>query len=190
MKIKLAKPRRDMPGLSQAADLTETEDGSPPSGLWFWLLVLFASAMFAPCVLVPVWKDYQAIKLAEEFEIASVEDMRRDIDRQERKLDALRTDPATVARVALRDLAYTRRGETSVRVETVPVLAHGGEAPAIRPMQPPAAVARALGWLSLRPVHLEVFSDPTVRTTVMCLSGGLILAACLIFPPRRRMKHG
>lgn len=186
MKIRLSEPRSDLSDVGQVADLTRTTCPTRPSPLWFWLLVLSASAMFAPCVLVPVWKDYQAIKLAERFEVAAVEEMRRDTERQERTLDALRTDPGTVARVAQRDLAYTQRGTTSVHVQTVPMLRTRAVTSTIDPVQLPIVVARALGWLSIKPTHLEVFADFNVRTTVMCLSGGLILAACLIFPPRRR----
>ena len=186
MKIRLSEPHCNLSDAGPVENLTRTASESRPSPLWFWLLVLFASAMFAPCVLVPVWKDYQAIKLAERFEIATVEKMRRDIEQQGRRLDALRTDPGAVARVAQRDLAYTRQGEFSVRVETVPVPRGNTVTTAVQPVRPPAAVFRALSWLSIEPAHLEVFADPVLRTTVMCLSGGLILAACLIFPPRRR----
>ena len=189
MQIRLSEPRSDLPDEGRIEEPPEASGDPRPSPVWFWLLVLIASAMFAPCVLVPVWKDYQAIKLAERFEIATVGEMRRDMDRQERMLDALRTDPGAVSRVAQRDLAYTRRGASSVRVQADPAPRRRPAVSIVDRVQPPVAVTRALGWLSITPKHLEVFADREVRTTVMCLSGGLILAACLIFPPRSNRKR-
>jgi len=78
-----------------------------------------AVAVFAPCVLVPVWEDYRAMVLAERLERGALAGMERDIDALERHLEGLRTDPMVVARTAVRDLGYRRRGGEFVAARPV-----------------------------------------------------------------------
>lgn len=198
--------------------------GTPPSRVMFWVLVLPASAVFAPCVIVPVWEDYKAMALAERLEAESVARMHGDVRRLERHLEGLRNDPAVIARLAQRDLGYTRPYETSVLVDVGPVLSGMGEGDPGRSTNAqmphpsrsegwgtdlsdpphgvvttssptlfyqkdgapwPPIVGRVLGCLPFAD-RVDVFTDPTARTTLLCLSGGLMVSAFALYPPRRR----
>ncbi len=159
-----------------------------PSSVMFWVLLLLASSVFAPCVLVPVWKDYQAIVLARLVEEQAVAHMRSDVDRLERHLDGLRNDPAVIARVARRDLAYTSRRETVVLVDVASPrvdTASAGSVETIQDVEPPPWMRRVLTWLPFAD-RADVFANSATRTTLILLSGGLVVAAFWLFPPRRR----
>jgi len=164
---------------------------SAPSSVMFWVLLLMASAVFAPCVLVPVWRDYQAIVLARRVEERAVAHMRSNVDRLEKHLDALRNDPAVIGRVARRDLAYTSNRETVVLVDAVSphvdtVSARSVET--IQDVEPPPWMRRVLTWLPFAD-RADVFSDSATRATLMLLSGGLVMAAFWLFPPRGRRER-
>ena len=87
-----------------------------PSPLMFWALVFMASAAFAPCVVVPRWQDYRALKTAEQLELRTIEKMRDHTQHQELRLQGLLADPLVVARLAQRELEYRRWGERSVPI--------------------------------------------------------------------------
>lgn len=154
----------------------------------FWMLTLLASLAFAPCVLVPVWLDYRALATAGRLESDAIARMEADLDHQRRHIRALREDPLVVTRLARRDLAYTHRDEIAVPVDAGPVPRHHESVVPIPDVQPPAAVARLLDWVPAGD-HLEFYGDPTSRATLMGLSGCVMLAAFVLFPPRRQL-HG
>jgi cell division protein FtsB len=82
----------------------------------FWLLLAMGLATFAPCVLLPQWRQYQALSVAEQMAQHRLDVLRSRIDKEQRLLDALRSDPAVVARFAQRDLGYRRPYEQVVKV--------------------------------------------------------------------------
>ncbi len=152
----------------------------------FWLLVLLASATFAPCVIVPVLREYRAVKLLEKVETGAIERMRTDVGRQRAHLDALRKDPLVVARVAQRDLAYTRRNETTVFVGVGSPVEKVSAPAVLGKVELPTVVATVLGWLPFSD-RSDIYADPATRGTLMALSGALLVAAFLLYPPRRRL---
>lgn len=169
------------------SEVAPTEPARPqPSPVMFWLLMAMASATFTPCVIVPVWRDYQAIKLAERFEARAVEQLREHAQHLQRHLDALRRDPAVIERIARRDLSYRRPFEANVPVVPMPVApVRIAETVDLR-IEPPDVVRGFLTWLPISAARADVFVDPTSRRTLMCLSGGLVLAAFVLYPPRRK----
>ncbi len=144
-----------------------------------WLLIFMALAAFAPCVLLPEWRSYQAVQLAEQTEAHRVDAMQQVVDRERRFLDGLQTDPAVVARLAKRGLGFEAIGSQSVRV---PVATTGA------PQGPPFSPAR----ISLPPVianaalylpdfdYDRVFCEEQSRSVIMLMSCALmIVAVCL-----------
>ena len=153
----------------------------------YWLLLALALAGFLPCVLLPPWRDYQAVALAAQLEERQVAAVRESLQRRRRAVEAIRTDPAVAARLAQRELAYVRLGETQVEVPGVEVAAVSAsyEPEPVTPIEPPAAVA---GMLSRLPQadYDALFCEEPARTTLMALSGGVLIAAFVLCPPGGR----
>jgi len=163
-------------------------DASEPggSGLMFWVLIGLAVAGFAPCVLLPVWRDYQAAALVVQREAAVVGQMQADVEKQRRAVGALRTDPAVAERLAQRELSYRRPGQRQVTVSGVPV-SHVEPAalPPPQPVPPPPTLAGLLARLP-RADYDRIFCEPRTRLVVMLMCGGLAAAALILYGPRSR----
>ena len=93
------------------------------NGLVFWLLVALSLSTLAACVILPEWRQYQVLHASRQVQQYRLDRLGQQIDRQQRHLDALRTDPAVVRRLAQRDLALYRSNEKAV---FVPVAATAG----------------------------------------------------------------
>ncbi len=158
-----------------------------PSPLMFWTLVLMASAVFAPCVIVPLWQNYRALKMAEQLELRAIEQMRADVESQRRHLAGLRDDPLVVTRVARRELAYAGPDEHGVGVDRFDQPPARLSQPWPPPVQPPQAVRRVLDGLPLSN-HWLTYGDRSKRIMLICLCGATLVAAFLIFPPRHRSR--
>lgn len=150
----------------------------------FWLLIGMAAAVFAPCVLLPVWREYQALKYAEQVEQAAVEQARDDLFTQHRTLAALQNDPAVIARLARRDLRYSERGERVIQVGIHNEEPAQDAAMPLTPVEPPAPLARLIDKLP-EADYDRMFCGGRSRNILMGLSGGLVLAALALFPARR-----
>jgi cell division protein FtsB len=165
----------------------DQEQAPPPSGgsgLMFWILVGMAAVVFAPCVLLPVWRDYQALQYAEQVEQAGLEQARAELHQQQRRLEALQSDPAAIARVARREFRYRDPQEIAVPVSVRPEGPLEAAPVVLTPVQPPAAVA----WLTERLPETDydrLFCAAPTRTILMGLAGGLVCSAFLLYWPRR-----
>ena len=161
----------------------------------FWFLILLALGAFAPCVLLPEWREVQTLRRAEQIEQQRVEAMQAALSRQRQHLEAMRRDPAAVARLAQRELSYRRAGERMVPVD-VPAVddsgdeSAGGAGDAWREsfdngvFEAPAAdgtpvLAGLAGWLP--PLDYDaVFCEPPARSIVLVMSVGLIAVALTV----------
>ncbi len=175
--------------MTQTERQSEVSSSPAREGRWvFWMLFAMAVIGFAPCVLLPAWRDYQNARLVEQYEQAALDRMNESLDRQRRLAEALRSDPSVMARAAQRELEYTRPGEQ--RITVVPTdpgvdVEDAGAAVTPEPIAPPAPVH----WLvrSLPPLDYDaVFCDPSTRAIVILLCGGVLTAAFALFPPHRR----
>jgi len=156
------------------------------SALMFWLLVLPAVVTFVPCIVLPVWRDYQATVLATRFAERDVALLRAEVERQRRTLTALRTDPAVAARLAQRELAYHRPGEEVVRTGNLPASA---AFPAFEPVAAHVSAPRPVARIIARLPDLhydELFCRGPTRLVLMLLSGGLVATALALYPPGGR----
>jgi len=91
-------------------------NSAPGHPVVFWMLLVMGAAVFAPCVLLPEWREYQAVRLSEDREAAKVKGMEAVVDRQRQLLEGLQSDPAVIARIAQRDLHFHRPGDGAVYV--------------------------------------------------------------------------
>jgi hypothetical protein len=157
---------------------------SASSSLLFWALIVLAATAFVPCVLLPPWRDYQALDLAVQVEERVTEAARTGVRRLRHSARAIRTDPAVAARLARRELSYDHLGQTEVPVPGVsPANPNTADPIALQPVQPPLPIARAIGHLPA--INYDrLFVDQPTRTILMLLSGGLVLAALVLCRPR------
>lgn len=149
----------------------------------FWLLTGLGFALLVPCVLVPEWEAYEHAAVAEQFQRYRVERLRTEVDRERRLLEAVRSDPAVVARLAQRDLGLYRKDERVVLVGAGSVDEETTEEFVPLPVRPPAFVERlARRW----PADLAgVFCDDGTRGPIMALSTGLMVVAFALFGRKR-----
>lgn len=170
--------------VAEPAQLPPPSDGG---SIMFWVLVGIAAAVFAPCVLLPAWRDYQALQYAEQVEQAGVEQARAELEQQKRNLAALQNDPSAIIRVARRELRYRDPEEIAIPVS---IGAESQEEPApviLKPVEPPSSVAWVIDKLPEADYDRLFCAGPT-RTILMCLSGGLVLSAFAIYSPRRNAQ--
>ena len=163
----------------------------PPSNsgsFMFWVLVAMAAAVFAPCVLLPVWREHQALQYAVQVEQAGLEQARAELRRQRKRLAALEHDPAVIARVARRELRYRNPDEIVIPVDVRPEESVEAAPVALAPVDPPAPVAWLVDKLPETDYDRLFCSGPT-RTLLMCLAGGLVVSACMIYSPRRQSRE-
>jgi hypothetical protein len=154
----------------------------PSSLLVYLLLLAMAVAAFAPCVLLPEWRQLQALRLVEAAELARVADMEVLLARERRLIEAMTTDPAVVARLAQRELGYRRADERAIPIAgdaitsapaTRSLLAESGKT--IQPL--------AICWPGLE--FDRVFCNDRTRPIIMGMSVALAGGAFLLFGMRK-----
>lgn len=191
-------------------DSTTSHSSSRGQGFVFWLLLALGWIGLTPCVLLPEWRQYERLALAEQVEAYRLHELGRIVENARATSDALRDDPGVIARLAQRDLRFERSDERTIRVEAF----DGFDATRtphddrlrradLRWMPEEALAASAVSAppliesaLALLPVldYDAVFCDDRTRSIVMILSFGLMALAFVLFgrtrhdavPPNRR----
>jgi hypothetical protein len=154
----------------------------------FWLLIGMSAAVFAPCVLLPVWREYQALSYAEQVERAKLAQAHARLEEERRRLDGVQADPTVIERLARRELRYRGPEETAVPVNVRPE-PKAAEPVAVRPVSPP----RPLAWVARQLPESDcdrLFCAGPTRTLLMCGAGALVVTAFLLYTPRRRPADG
>ena len=165
-----------------------TIDNPPRGGFVYWMLLLMGLATFTPCVVLPEWREYQALRMAEQTERHRLDEMQRVVDRERNLLDAMQSDPAVIGRLAQRDLHFHRPGDTSVAV-SVPLTANAPQAPFVgEPIEPPVALARARSYLPDFNYD-ALFCDNRTRPIIMVMSVGLIVTAIALFSGKTSVRN-
>ena len=163
-------------------------DSTPRGGFVYWMLIFMGLATFTPCVILPEWREYQAVRLAEQAERHRLGEMQRVVDRERNLLEAMQSDPAVIARIAQRDLHFRRPGDTSVAV-AVPFKATAiPEAFVAEPIEPPVALARARSYIPDFNYD-ALFCDDRTRPIIMVMSVGLIVTAIALFSTRAPLRN-
>ena len=161
----------------------------PNGRVVFWLLVLMGLSAFAPCVILPEWREYQALRVAEQMEQHKLDVLQRRVAHEQRLLEAMRSDPTVIGRFAQRDLGFQRRNERVIRVSFEPApraVDTTGEvdAPFVpQPVQPPLIVRRVLSHLPDYDYD-QIFCDDRTRPMVIGMSVALIGVAFGLFGRR------
>ena len=161
----------------------------------FWMLILMALGALAPCILLPEWRQYQAMCQAEQAQRHRADSLQGLIEKQRRLLMALRSDPAVVARLARREYGFQREGERVVAV-ALPAVARSlagsafagagsplvGDRPFIpQPVSLPTILSRAASYLPADYDYDRIFCDDQTRLVIMVMSLALITVAFSLF---------
>jgi len=163
-------------------------------GALFWLLIALGLTGLTPCVLLPEWRQYEALSVAEQVEAHRLSELQSVVDHKRAAYEALRSDPAVVARLAQRELGYVRPDERSVSVARlvhdrsfVDNAVHASEADvdigssfAVEPVAPHPFVARVTGALPDMNYDAD-FCDDRERSIIMTMSLALIVLAAVLF---------
>jgi cell division protein FtsB len=160
----------------------------------FYVLTLAAMAIFAPCVLVPIWRDVQKLNEDERTMAGVVAQLRLRIDRNDERITALQSDPQVIDRVARRELnrqaadekhirwtsaelAAVRRGTTR---EVVPM-------PEVPPVAMPVWIEAAGHWLPGW-ASSDLFAKSPNREMMLVMAGSLLLAAFVLYTPKAEAR--
>ena len=191
----LVAPPADRANLSDRSDLPAERRPGPAV---FWMLILLGVSTFAPCIVLPEWRNYQAADIARQREQHRVDLLKAAVARHRGQLDAIQNDPTVVARLAQRDLGFHRPGETivSVPVESQVELTaidatEEGDAFIPEPARPPLWFSRSTWWLPGFDYD-AIFCDPKTRPIVMLMSIGIVAIAVVLFrnPAAPRKEAG
>ena len=152
------------------------------------MLILMGLAAFTPCVVLPEWREYQALRAAEQAERHRLDEMQRVVDRERNLLEAMQSDPAVIARLAQRDLHFHRPGDKSVAV-SVPLTTTALQDPFVaEPIAPPVSLARARSYLP--DFNYDgLFCDDRTRPIILVMSVGLIVTAIALFSGRTPLRN-
>jgi hypothetical protein len=167
------------PGLSEA--------GAAAHPIMFWVLTTLAFAVFAPCVLVPIWIEVEQAAQYEAGMAQAVSDLDAQAQRNETRIQALLADPLVNERIARRELNYLPVGEQVTRWSadelagthaSIPEPDFGGKT--AESEQTPNWAKSMLRWLPAWPWR-EMFANQTNRSLLLMMAGGLIGTAFLLY---------
>lgn len=149
-------------------------------GFVFWMLTIMGVAVLAPCVLLPEWRTYEQILETEAAYQERTDALRADLEREQRLLEALRTDPGVVARLAQRDLGFRRTDERAVEVFALTDDGQPHTATTAAPDATPAWLDRLLAPLPDLDYD-RVFCDDESRPALIAMSVMVLATAFTLF---------
>jgi len=160
----------------------------------FYLLSTAALLIFAPCVLVPIWRDVQKLSENERALRALVLSLHEEIARNEIRIEALKNDPLVVERVARRELNQRSENEQHVRWTPAELAAlrlnipHDlDKRPELPPASIPAWAASAKKWLPAW-AWSELFAKSPNREFLLVMAGCLLLTAFVLYTPKAECR--
>ena len=169
-------------------NITTTGEAVPAGGGPVpWLLMMMAVTVLAPCILLPEWRDYEALQLSRQAERHRLEAMQAVVEKERRTLEAIQTDPAVIARMAQRELGFQPSGSTPVPVVADMPAVEVDESFTPEPIPPPAFLARLLSYLPDYDYD-AVFCEPRSRLVLVVMCTALIGVA--LWLPGRRTADG
>jgi len=163
--------------------------GAAVHPIMFWVLTSMGIAVFAPCVLVPIWEDGCRIREHERSAAAQVAGLEARRARNEARLRALLADPLVNERIVRRELNYRPAGERVVHWPAAePAAARLNLSPAVaviedQPDNPaPGWLATLSRWLPAGPWG-GLFAHAANRILLLAMAGGLVVSAFVLYGP-------
>lgn len=160
--------------------------------IMFYLLSVGALLLFAPCVLVPIWRDVATLRENERAAAAVIAGLHQQVDRNHARIAALEADPLVIERVARRELNQRPDDEQHIRWTAAELAAlrlnipHDLElTPAPQPpaVEVPDWMQRVSRWLPAWATS-DLFVRSPHRQMLLIMAGALLLAAFILYTPR------
>lgn len=171
--------------------------GDAPAGsaiaqhcIMFWVLTVLAMAVFAPCVLAPIYVETEQILATERQLERLVVERTAEMKRNEERIKAIEADPQVNERILRRELNYRPEGEriiqwSSAELAAMPVDLSALETPQ-EPLAPvnayPAWVLKLGEWLPAWPWR-KLFVESPNRELLVIMAAGLLAAAFFLYGP-------
>jgi len=162
--------------------------------IMFYLLSAAALLVFAPCVIVPIWLDFQDLSETERSLRGLVLELQNQIDRNNNRIEALQSDPLVVERVARRELNRKSENEQHIRWSAAEKAAlrlnipHDFQPePELPPMAWPAWGESMCRWLPAW-AWSDLFSKSPNREMLLVMAGCLLLTAFVLYTPRAECR--
>lgn len=159
----------------------------------FWVLASLAFAVFAPCVLVPIWMETEQLHERVATVGQHLNAQREILDNTNRQIAALAEDPLVNERLVRRELNYRSDDEQLIRwspeqlsATRIPraVLPFAETDSSLSPRPP--WMESLVRWLPNWPWK-KLFGQQHIRTLLMIMSGGLLAAGFVLYGPAIRL---
>jgi hypothetical protein len=162
--------------------------------IMFYLLSTVALIIFAPCVIVPIWRDVQKLGETERALRALVLQLNDQLEKNRIRIDALQNDPLVIERVARRELNLTADDEQHVRWSSAELAAlrlnipHDlYDKPELPPLSVPPWAESVKKWLPAW-AWPELFAKSPNREFLLVMAGCLLLTAFMLYTPRAECR--
>lgn len=181
-----ASPRRN----SKADGPTNGHGAVAQHCIMFWVLTVLAMAVFAPCVLAPIYAETEQIMETERKLEQLVSDLKEQANRNEERIKAIQGDPQVNQRIIRRELNYRFEGEQIIQWSAAELagtrldlsMLENPQEP-LPPINPyPAWVLKLGKWLPAWPWR-KLFVDSPNRELLAIMAAGLLATAFLLYGP-------
>jgi hypothetical protein len=162
--------------------------------IMFYVLSLVAMIIFAPCVLVPIWRDVQKLGEDERTMAALVAQLNQQIQRNNERIEALQADPQVINRVARRELNRQPADEQHIRWSQAEMAAvrlnlptELCDSPPPPPLAMPVWVVQMSSWLPAW-ANSDLFAKSPNREMMLVMAGSLLLTAFVLYTPKAESR--
>jgi len=159
----------------------------PAHPIMFWVLTSMALAIFAPCVLVPIWIEGKQLRTYEQSLISAVNALEEESAQAQAQAQALLADPLVNERMVRRELNHRPAGEQVIRwspnelsAVRVHLPAQAAKAVILEKNNLSICASTVARWLPNWPWN-ELFAESPQRPILLMMAGGLLLAAFLLY---------
>lgn len=158
--------------------------------IMFWVLTVLAIAVFAPCVLAPIYAETEQIMETEQKLERLVADLKEQANRNEERIKAIKADPQVNQRIIRRELNYRFEGEQIIQWPAAELastrldlsMLENAEEP-LPPINPyPAWVLRLGEWLPAWPWR-KLFVESPNRELLAFMAAGLLATTFFLYGP-------
>ncbi|MDX2199726.1 MAG: hypothetical protein SF069_12240 [Phycisphaerae bacterium] len=158
---------------------------TPLNTLLFWIMIALGAALLAPCLLLPPWFEYQAVRQLGEQRAARVEELRQQLKALEQQ-NKFRDDPAYLERLAREEFGIGLTDAQTHRIRPEALEQAAAVVATLEPDSQPAAVSAAaelaakIDELVQSHPEMRLFVAPRTRSIFMVLGGSTLLVALVL----------
>ncbi|MEK6644814.1 MAG: hypothetical protein AABZ08_13000 [Planctomycetota bacterium] len=163
----------------------------------FVVLAILSFALFAPAVLLPRIRSFGELLVEEQKLKQRIAELNDEARRRAELEEAFSHDAIVNERLAVLDLGYHKPNEEvfsvihdeSISASQVPPMdVHPPRSALLIPDDWPTWTLNAERWAQQRGI-VDLFLDESLRPVFLLMSGGLLVAAFVLFAPRIRLPR-